>query len=432
MTATLARLETSTDDRAPGTDILIRWLEGRHQSTIRLDHHTRLGPLGTHTEAAEDLLAIAVTAYCADRSIVREAQADAWTRHIEIDVPVRNPDRWDLDSLKGVLSFLTGDYWSIRLRQGQPNPGLHATTLLTESADSVTLFSGGVDSLAGALELSESAQSTLLVSYFGDGTSGRMQQHLARELGSAQLHYGFRISASSAGAFADWPGFVDSTMRSRSLLFIALGLLVARTHLVDQLQMAENGYIALNVPLHSGRIGSLSTRTAHPQFVNGLNETITTAGLGASIVNPYLLMTKGEVTERLDALAPDLAPRTISCARPTAARWAGQGFSNCGYCYPCIIRQAGFHHAGDDRTHYWIDPFSDVSFYWDGVRPRDIRSIARFLLEPASLGDVMATGRLGTFEMAQELHRMHERGATELNDLLLDRASDAVLDELGL
>ncbi len=432
MTATSARLVTSTDDHALGSDILIRWLEDRQQSTIRLEHQTPLGPLGTHTEAAEDLLAIAVTAYCADRSIVREAQADAWTRHIKIDVPVRDPDRWDIDSLTGALSFLTGDYWSIRLRLGQPNPGLRATTLLTESADSVSLFSGGVDSLAGALDLAESAESTLLVSYFGDSTSGSLQQRFARDLGSAQQQYGFRISGSSADAFADWPGFVDSTMRSRSLLFIALGLLVAGTHLVDQLQMAENGYIALNVPLHSGRIGSLSTRTAHPQFVNGLNETIATASLGASIVNPYLLMTKGEVTERLNALAPDLAPLTISCARPTAARWAGQGFLNCGYCYPCIIRQAGFHHAGDDQTHYWIDPFTDVGFYRDGVKRRDIRSVARFLLEPASLGDVMATGRLGTFEMAQELHRMHERGATELNNLFMDRASEAVLDELGL
>ena len=432
MTRTLARLETSTDDHAPGPDILIRWLEARQQSTIHLEHQMPLGPFGKHTEAAEDLFAIAVTAYCADRSILREAQADAWTRHIEIDVPVSDPDRLDQDSLEGVLSFLTGDYWSIRLRPGQPNPGLSATSLLTQPADSVTLFSGGVDSLAGALELLELAESTLLVSYFGDGSTGRLQQFLARDLGSADQHYRFRVVGSSAGAFTDWPGFVDSTMRSRSLLFIALGLLVARTHLVDQLQMAENGYIALNVPLHAGRVGSLSTRTAHPQFVNGLNETIAAADLGANIVNPYLLMTKGEVTERLDALAPDLAPLTISCARPTAARWTGRGFRNCGYCYPCIIRRAGFHHAGNDQTHYWIDPFTDVGFYWDGVRPRDIRSVARFLLEPASLGDVMATGKLGTFDMAQELHRMHERGATELNDLFSDRASNAVLDELGL
>lgn len=432
MNVTTARLETSIEDHIPGPDISIRWLDERRHSTIHLEHTAPLGPLGTHTYAAEDLLAIAITAYCADRSIVREDQPDAWTRYIEIDVPVHDPDRWNQYSLSRVLSFLTGDYWQVKLRQGRPCPQMHAPHMMSLSTAPVTLFSGGVDSLTGALELAKSSGSTLLVSYFGDGPTGSLQQVLAQQVGGIGQHYSFRVLDVSADYWPGWPGFVDSTMRSRSLLFIALGLLVARTHDADRLQMPENGYIALNVPLHAGRIGSLSTRTAHPQFVGDLNRTITAAGMGAHVVNPLLDMTKGEVAERLEALAPHLAAKTISCAHPTAGRWDGQTFRNCGYCYPCLIRRAGFHRARADRTDYWIDPFTDVSFYWDGKKPQDIRSVARFLLDPPSIGDIMATGRLGSFETAQRLYGMHQRGFAELVDLFESRASDAVLERLGL
>lgn len=416
----------------PGPDISIRWFDERRHSTIRLEHIAPLGPLGTHTHTAEDLLAIAITAYCADRSVIREDQPDAWTRHIEIDVPVHDPDRWDQYSLGRVLSFLTGDYWYVKLRQGRPCPQVHTTYKRLLSAASVTLFSGGVDSLTGALDLAQLSESILLVSYFGDNPTGRLQQTLARRIDGIEQHFGFRVAAISAGPLPGWPGFIDSTMRSRSLLFVALGLLVARTHDADRLQMPENGYIALNVPLHAGRIGSLSTRTAHPQFVDDLNRTIAAAGMGAHVVNPLLDMTKGEVAERLEALAPHLAATTISCAHPTAGRWDSQTFRNCGYCYPCLIRRAGFHRAGADHTDYWIDPLSDISFYRDGKKPRDIRSVARFLVDPPSMGDVTATGRLGSFETAQRLYRMHERGVAELTDLFESRASDAVLKRLGL
>ena len=110
-------------------DLLCRsaGLNNRSLSTINLSQSSELSQLGAHTEAAEDLLAIAVTVYCADRSIVRKDQADGWTRYITIEVPVRDPDRGDKDFLQETVSFLTGDHWRIELRRGQPNPGLRTT-----------------------------------------------------------------------------------------------------------------------------------------------------------------------------------------------------------------------------------------------------------------------------------------------------------------
>lgn len=432
MNATVVRLQTSEHDYSERSDIDIRWLPSRRRSTIALQHATLLSSMGANSSAAEDLLAIAVAAYCADRSVVRSEQSDAWTRHIEIDVPVADPDRWNEETVGELLCFLTGDDWIIRLRRGQPNPGFRTTQDQLLSADSVSLFSGGVDSLTGAYESLESTRSIALVSYFGDSTTGQLQQHLAECLGSPVNRYGFRLEVERSNAAERWPGFIDSTMRSRSLLFAALGLLVARTLSADELQMAENGYIALNVPLHAGRVGSLSTRTAHPQFIDGLNQLIEDAQLGARVVNPFFLLTKGEVTERLVERVPEIASKTISCAHPSVGRWVGQEFGSCGYCYPCIIRQAGFHHAGGDSTAYALDPFTDPSFFFEGKRSADIRSVARFLLEATSLGDVISTGRLGDFATAQRLYAMHLRGVEELRKLFEHRATAEVKKTLGL
>ena len=431
MTEECVRLETARDDRGSASVIPIRWFSDRSRSSISVSHTLPLDPLGPHTEAAEDLLAIAVAAYCADRSITREDQDDGWTRHITLDVPVRRPERWDSDLLRRVLSTLTGDHWNIELRRGQPHPGLRNSDADPAAVDATALFSGGVDSLAWASELHSSAEAMALVSHFGDGPTGKLQANLAKQLG-ARRHYGFRLQRTGSEGREGWPDSDTQTTRSRSFLFLALGLLIARTHRSALLRMPENGYIAVNVPLHAGRIGSLSTRSAHPEFVDRLNKVIATADLGARVENPYLFMTKGEVSERLLGCAPHLAWSSVSCAHPTAGRWRRLPFGHCGYCYPCIIRRAGFNHAGEDRTRYGSDPLGDSSFYEAGTGQADIRSIARFLLDPVEVTDIRATGRIGTTEAAEILHQMVRRGQDEIRRLFAARATPEVRARLGL
>lgn len=391
-----------------------------------LEQSTPLPPTGRHTEPAEDLLAIAIAAYCADRTLQRGTARDAWTRDIHLEVPVLVPRRWDVPLLERTLSFLTGDHWQITLRRGRPNPGLRTTSTWSFPPQAVALFSGGVDSLTGAHEARAAGETVGLVSYFGDGPTSKLQQTLSATL-SADEHR-FRLITTPARTLP----FGESTMRSRSFLFLALAILVARCHDVDGVSMAENGFIAINVPLHAGRVGSLSTRTAHPHYVTSLNQLLAIADVGAAIRNPYLTLTKGEVTDRLRVHATADIATTISCAHPIG-RWAGEGFRNCGYCYPCLIRQAGIHHGGDDPTTYAEDPIGDITFY---ARHRhaasDIRSVARALLDTPTIGDVLATGPIGSFRLATELHDMRVRGLAELNALFDHRLTPAVRRELGL
>ena len=61
-------------------------------------------------------------------------------------------------------------------------------------------------------------------------------------------------------------------MRGRSFNFLAmamLGLSVVQRingNDINKIFIPENGYISLNPPLTRRRIGSLSTRTTHPNF----------------------------------------------------------------------------------------------------------------------------------------------------------------------
>ena len=413
--------------------IPIRWLGNRDKSTIVLAQGGPLGQLGTHTEAAEDLLALAIAVYCADRVVRRDESPDGWTRYIQVEVPVRRADRWDTDLLERTIKFLTGDHWRIELRCGQPHPGLSTTGTSLITPDSAALFSGGVDSLAGVCTSRQAGETVALASYYDEGSTSKLQKKLAAKLGSDHPHSRFRIEWVNKRGSANQPSPDERSTRSRSLLFLALGLLVACAQGARRLQMAENGYIAINVPLHLGRIGSLSTRSAHPQFVDGLNQVIRNADLGIQIENPFLLMTKGEVTEYLMQHAPHVACSTISCSHPSAGRWRREPFGHCGYCYPCIIRQAGFHRLGRDETIYALDPFSDMAFYRSRTaRTSDIRSVARFLLDPVRLGDIVATGRIGSHDLAQKLHDMYRRGVGELTNLFEDRATSSIKRELGL
>jgi hypothetical protein len=54
-----------------------------------------------------------------------------------------------------------------------------------------------------------------------------------------------------------------------------------------ELFVCENGLIALNPPLTPRRIGSHSTRTAHPHFLANVQDILSASGLPIIIANPF-------------------------------------------------------------------------------------------------------------------------------------------------
>jgi hypothetical protein len=175
-------------------------LEGRWHAQYRLDllggNRTlrygmggairNLGKLGVYpSEVGVDVLVLAALVHAADTRINRVLTSqDGWTRELGICVPVSDPTLWDAQRplLEKTLRFLTGDHWTVAFR---PRPeGLAdfirrpVKGLKEHGFDGVALFSGGLDSLIGAIDRLEEGSFPLFVSHGGEGAVSKPQKDL--------------------------------------------------------------------------------------------------------------------------------------------------------------------------------------------------------------------------------------------------------------
>jgi 7-cyano-7-deazaguanine synthase in queuosine biosynthesis len=369
--------------------------------------------------AALDLLKVAAAVYCADRLTARPG---TWTRSIELNVPVREPELWGTvgDELVEAISFLSGDRWQIKVRPNAEPVGRPSE--FAAPVDAVCLFSGGLDSFTGALDLLADGKTVCLVGHHGAGQANQAQRGLWDELarrypGQTTLRQFFLQPAAPApDQRRPLPAFREPSQRSRSLLFLAAGLTVAAGYGQDvPLYIPENGLIGINVPLTGARAGSLSTRTTHPYFIASFGECVRQLGITNAIANPFRTMTKGEILAacRDQATLRSLVSATLSCAHPEAARWAQAEQTNCGYCFPCLIRRASMHHVGLDRAgDYTYDVLSD-SAELAQEKGSDLRALIRSLNRPAKPSDVLRNGPVPAADVAA-FAGVYERGRREI------------------
>ena len=173
------------------------------------------------SEIGIDLLVMAAHVHAADTRISRAEQSqDSWTREIRLVIPVSDPARWNraVPTLKKALDFLTGDRWIIGFR-ARPERFVTITeeaplSLIAPPFDSVSLFSGGMDSLIGAIDLLEGGATPLLVSHFGEGATSDAQGKLFSGL---KKHYArspfdrLRVGMTFESGLVDGVGSEDST-----------------------------------------------------------------------------------------------------------------------------------------------------------------------------------------------------------------------------
>ena len=142
---------------------------------------------------------------------------------------------------------------------------------------------------------------------------------------------------------AVFPG-LESSQRSRTLLFVGAACVVAAVGGSNQVWLNENGIMALHLPLTAARIGSLSTHTASPPIVERMRALASDVLGGQLRVDNHLVaMTKPEVVERAVALGAGAQLQdTVSC-------WSiGRTRTHCGICAPCLIRRIS---CRDPRGH---------------------------------------------------------------------------------
>ncbi|TGP30241.1 hypothetical protein EN828_28390 [Mesorhizobium sp. M2D.F.Ca.ET.185.01.1.1] len=301
------------------------------------------------SETAVDFLILAALINAADTRVSRARNAqNGWTRELDLTVPVSDVALWrsQTDLLGRTLRFLTGDHWRIFFRERPPGFSSLApvpTVMALAGFDEVCLFSGGLDSLIGAIDLFDRGRRPLLVSHYWDSETSKAQQALLNQLGKkvGEIH-ALRTRLGFDKNHID-TGEIEETQRGRSFLFFALATLAASSLAKTvQVVVPENGLIGLNVPLDPLRLGALSTRTTHPFYMARINELIANLGIPVTLVNPYRHTTKGEMVVACKDLPflRQVVASSMSCSSPAKARYKRMSPRHCGTCVPCLIRRA--------------------------------------------------------------------------------------------
>ena len=386
------------------------------------------------TEIAVDLMLVAVHVHAADTRIARASESqDGWSRELRLIVPVSDPGRWDssIPIMERMLRFLTGDIWRVGFRArpdgfevlAKPRP----KPLIPVNFDGVSLFSGGLDSLIGAIDALKSGRTPLLVSHAGEGAVSKSQKECFSSLKAAFPSLKFdrlRIWMAFRKGLVDGVSSEDTT-RGRSFLFFSLGA-AAGIGLGHEftLTVSENGLIALNVSLDPLRLGALSTRTTHPFYMARWNELLKALDICGSIENPYWDKTKGEMVSACAdaAILKGIVDRSLSCSSPTKGRWDGNPQGHCGYCLPCLIRRASL--LGDDPTSYGLDDLRKRDLnttHAEGQQVRSFQLAARRLAKRPELARVLIhkPGPLTDYPDRLDAYAdVYRRGLAEVDRLL--------------
>ena len=210
-----------------------------------------------------DLLEVAAYIYTLDAATRRgnewvdDGTLEPWGRDFKLVIPVRDLAFWARAEVGSLLSrtlaFLSDDTWAFEFREytrdevrqeylqfsDQENWPFH-------SVERVLMFSGGLDSTAGAVETASSGGHLVLVSHRSVTTMYARQRRLFTKLDQRfprrLLHVPVWINKAGNQ-------HREATQRTRSFLFAALGTIVAESVGAQGVRFFENGVVSLNIPV---------------------------------------------------------------------------------------------------------------------------------------------------------------------------------------
>jgi len=369
--------------------------------------------------AAWDFLSLALAVNAADHALERNVSPDGWTRTIELELALYEPGPLQAAAqhIQEALRFLTGDFWQLTFVEGGYPPP-RPKSAVAHQADCVALLSGGLDSLVGAIDLKDQGRNPLFVSHIARGDKDKQSQYaalLGRQGNHVQWNQNTWLKPKDREA--------EPSTRARSIVFFAFAG-IAADHLASLHQVAEvdvfvpeNGLISLNVPLNAGRVGSLSTKTTHPVFIQRLQVLWHSLGIPAVLQLPYAAKTKGEM---LKQCADQVMLAKVGGSSTSCGRFGHYGLRHCGRCVPCMVRRASFLHAGlKDTTAEYVYP--DLNGAQRDQGADDVAALATAVLKVEEDGVRAFTA--GQFSFAdpakrREFEGVVERGLKELGVLL--------------
>jgi 7-cyano-7-deazaguanine synthase in queuosine biosynthesis len=353
----MRRFFVQRDNSAPPSNVSVL----RVGETLFTGEDDFASEFGEPSSLESDLLLLASSVFAADRAYAR-GEREKICRNLEISIPIVNHGRLSplVFPIEKILRRLSNDAWKLEFRQEEGSAERNFKS--PKEKGRTLLFSGGLDSLAAAIEFGKTPDSLQLVSHktknrINDASQKALYKILKKK-GYELKHYQCSISSQSGGV-SHLEHDEENTQRTRSFVFLILGALTARRSGHNEIiYLAENGQMAIHLPLTQGRIGAFSTHTAHPEVLLNIQGFLSQAlDMEFRIINPYVHQTKGEVVRIIYDSIPEAIPISNSCWRNT---WLPAHITHCGECIPCFIRRIAIeHNVTPDPTKYHRDPWAE-------------------------------------------------------------------------
>ena len=327
-----------------------------------------------------DLIQIASYIFCVDRMSRRSNRYsinnDSWPRIFNISLPVIEVDFWNLANTKKILNdalvFMTGDRKyefnfikadinALPAKDLQPSLFNEVESEIATATDAdIMLFSGGLDSLAGAIErLNENpTRKICLISHRASSNSKGIQDKLVNKLKQIYkdriLKYGFECHIKKIKT-------KDETQRTRMFLFSSIAFAICNRLQKNELFVYENGITSMNLPLQADVINGRASRTTHPKTLHLLEKFFRLINPNFEIITPYRKLIKSDIIEIFRKYnTKQFISSSISCS---STRNKPKITPHCGVCSQCIDRRLAMYAIGleDEDCHYETDFITNIS-----------------------------------------------------------------------
>lgn len=351
----------NSTDRTGGDDYFNLW--GSKQN-VNMKIEALEGLFPDIPDRFRDFLEIATYVYCTDQLYKRyqglvDPHGLRWHRNLRLVVAVRELDFWKQKNVKEclerLLSFLSDErivFEFIPLSEEPPRQlylDLQGHWQEKQSPTQVMLYSGGLDSLGGAItEVLDNVEKVVLVRH--ESTHKFISRHrnlddaLSQKCGKNQpVFITQKINKNSELSN-------EYTQCTRSFLYFAIGATVSSMLRLDRVRFYENGPVSINLPLAQQVIGGRATRTTHPKVLSGFQKLISLiADKPFAVENPFLKMTKKEIIDLIVSHnCGDLIRLSTSCAHTGFSRCSNEQ-PQCGVCSQCIDRRFALHAGNHDK-----------------------------------------------------------------------------------
>lgn len=320
---------------------------------IDLPHFVQI--VGCHFPSRiKDLMEIASYVYASDRMIdrgsPRSMEYNSWSRKFHYHIKVRDFEFWNqievMQALNEALIFVSGDYsYEFTFYSGGKDMGQSALTddqaikFDKKENSCVCLFSGGLDSLAGALKLLSEGKNLILISHSSNNVGvSKIQNGVLNRI----IHdYPNRIQAFKFLCHLKGERAIEETQRSRIFLYTTIAFSLMSLASENSINIFENGITSINFAKRQDAMNARASRTTHPKTLAYFQNFYSLVyGDRIEICHPFLYNTKSDILQIIkDNNKESYINSTLSCTKTFLKFKNNSNASHCGRCSQCVDRR---------------------------------------------------------------------------------------------